>query len=102
MLLNNERLNIKRIAVFRDSGRYNREYIYIETNAEKPVGIYTVNEEYRKESIESRGYLWEEYAEFYLAPFITVPIKEEDYDDGHTLKFGRIWEIGRASCRERV
>lgn len=102
VILNNERLNIKRIAVFRDSGRYNREYIYIETNAEKPVGIYTVNEEYRKESIESRGYLWEEYAEFYLAPFITVPIKEEDYDDGHTLKFGRIWATrNRSALRVR-
>jgi len=96
------RLNIDRIAIFRDSGMYNREYIYIEARGEKQVGVNNLSKEYIEESISFRGYAYEEYAEFKLAPFINIPIKEEDYDDGHTIVCGRIFTTrGRSKLTTR-
>lgn len=85
-------LKIRKIVAFVDpSGRYYGQYVYIETEADKPTGLYPNHTiEYIEQWRKKWGYYSEEYGVFKILPFFLKNVSREEYDDGHT-KF--LWNV---------
>ena len=100
-LMNYEEINIKRIAVYRDSGRYYAQYVYVETMVKKHPAYNNKESENIKKIVRDLGYYDEEYALF--KPFKLFPAKKitlQEYDDGACRLFGKLINIkGRAERR---
>ena len=77
-LMNFEELNVRRIAVINTQNVYYRKYVYVETNADEPTGLYPANEEDVKRRIATTGYGDEEYG---LVDGM-LPVTRAEYDDG--------------------
>lgn len=103
VLMNTDELLIKRIVVYRDSGRYYGQYVYVEVEADKPCGCYSHNEDTMKYMVDKRGYYDEEFAVF--KPFWYLPerkITRQEYDDGSAMVNGKPMRLhGRAELRLR-
>jgi len=97
ILLNNDELKIKRIAVNSDNARYYNEFIYIEAEAEEPSGATEINWQQVKKQIEFFGFAHESYG-ISDGTIITA----EEYDDGaHIDKKGRVIPNNNAEIRCR-
>lgn len=97
-------LRIKRILVFRDSGTYYSQYVYVETVADKPTVLYKrPSDEVFNEIVDHRGYYDEEYADFKPNWFLpTKHISRQDDDDGATKIWGKHVELqhrAKPRCR---
>lgn len=83
VLMNTDELLIKRIVVYRDSGRYYGQYVYVEVDADKPCGCYSHNEDTMKYMVDKRGYYDEEFAVFKPSWYLPErKITRQEYDDG--------------------
>lgn len=102
VLLGWNELKIRRIAVFSDSARYYKEYLYIEAAAMPPVwGADAPSPERIKQIADDGGYCHEEYAVIRHGDFVQN-ITAQQYDDGYAEVDGRIIPIrGRATPRCR-
>jgi len=84
-------LNIKKIVAYVDPGRYYGQYIYVETNPDKPTGLYPNHtKEYIERWKKEWGYYSEEYGVFKINHFLKKNVSRNEYDDGHTKFFGKI------------
>lgn len=103
VLMNIDELLIKRIVVYRDSGRYYGQYVYVEVAPDKPCGCYSHKDSVIRDIIEHRGYYDEEYAVF--KPKWYLPerkISRQEYDDGSAMINGAHVQLhGRAKLRLR-
>ena len=103
VLMNTDELLIRRIVVYRDSGRYYGEYVYVEVDADKSSGCSSYNDVVIKDFVETSGYYNEEFAVF--KPSWYMPerkISRQEYDDGTTMVNGRLTYLhGRAKLRCR-
>lgn len=88
-------LNVRRIAAV-NQGDYYRKFVYVETDADQPTGLYSG--EYTDKLIENNGYANEEYGlvdEKFL-------IHREEYDDGATIIDGEPVDVAdRVQLRVR-
>lgn len=103
VLMNTDELLIKRIVVYRDSGRYYGQYVYVEVEADKPCGCYSHNEDTMKYMIDKRGYYDEEFAVFKPSWYLPErKITRQEYDDGSAMVNGKPMRLhGRAELRLR-
>ena len=103
-LINEMELNVKRIVAYVDpSGRYYGQYVYIETDADRPTGLYRENTEEEIQSCEKElGYYYEEYGVFKLFRFINKSVTLTEFDDGHTTWGGKLMSPSREDCEHRT
>lgn len=103
VLMNTDELLIKRIVVYRDSGRYYGQYVYVEVEADKPCGCYLHNEDTMKYMVNKRGYYDEEFAVFKPSWYLPErKITRQEYDDGSAMVNGKPMRLhGRAELRLR-
>lgn len=103
VLMNSDELLIKRIVVYRDSGRYYGQYVYVEVEPDKPCGCYLHNSRVVKDIVDSRGFYDEEFAVF--KPSWYSPerkITRQEYDDGSAMINGsHVLLQGKAKLRLR-
>lgn len=103
VLMNTDELLINRIVVYRDSGRYYGQYVYVEVEADKPCGCYSHNEDTMKYMVDKRGYYDEEFAVFKPSWYLPErKITRQEYDDGSAMVNGKPMRLhGRAELRLR-
>lgn len=103
VLMNTDELLIKRIVVYRDSGRYYGQCVYVEVEADKPCGCYSHNEDTMKYMVDKRGYYDEEFAVFKPSWYLPErKITRQEYDDGSAMVNGKPMRLhGRAELRLR-
>lgn len=103
VLMNTDELLIKRIVVYRDSGRYYGQYVYVEVEADKPCGCYSHNEDTMKYMVDKRGYYDEEFAVFKPSWYLPErKITRQEYDDGSAMVNGKPMRLhSRAELRLR-
>lgn len=75
-LIDSLEFKVARVAAYHSSSYY-RCFVYVETEAEIPIGLYKYPEGYIDEVEKEIGYYKEEYA-----VFNGIPIRREEYDDG--------------------
>lgn len=82
---------IKRIVAYSDSGRYYGNYVYVETEADKPTGLYKEHDKSFLEQIrrEESDYI-EEFGVFTSFPFYKKKITRQEFDDGCFHFMGRV------------
>lgn len=93
---------IRRIVVFIDNGRYYSNYVYVETQAERPTGLdgqYTLKR--IEELKEERGYVDEEYAIYKPCFLFSKKVTKQEEDDGATKIFGRLIQMKREHIETR-
>ncbi|MBR3698975.1 MAG: hypothetical protein IKM85_05575 [Bacteroidales bacterium] len=102
-LINEMELNVKRIVAYVDpSGRYYGQYVYVETNPDKPTGLYaTRTKEEIKNSQKEYGYCWEEYGVFRLFRLFNKRVTLDEFDDGHTNFLGKTISPSRKNQEHR-
>ncbi|NCC80793.1 MAG: hypothetical protein EOM04_00770 [Clostridia bacterium] len=88
---------IQKIIVYKSDIIY-RSFVYVELKPEMPTGVYpNIDSEYIEERLRSKGYAYEEYAEFQ-----GKPISREDYDDDATVVDGQVVDLdSKAKIRMR-
>jgi hypothetical protein len=101
-LIGVDQMKIRRIAAFRMPGILHREFLYIETHSESPVGVYKYPPGRIEKSLEDAhnhgygGYFVEEYA-----LWEGRPITRAEYDDGAALINGTPTQVPSAEVRRR-
>lgn len=100
VLMNFDRLKIKRIAAYHSSTYY-KDFVYVEVEGEKQTGLYDFDDSDIKRHIDSRGYSWEEYG--LIRNFLgwKIPISREEYDDGAAEIRGKVRDAMDAKLRIR-
>ena len=88
-LLNSDELKIRKIAAV-NTGAYYQQFVYVETDAMEPTGIYPISEESIQENIRHFGYAREEYGLYKNETMVTLAC----YDDGAALINGELVELG--------
>lgn len=91
-----DELEIKRIAVHRDSSRYYLDFIYVEVNPEEQTGVNRLTNEQIEESVRDRGYAFEEFG-WFKGRAITC----EERDDGAAVIDGKVVDAHGAMARTR-
>jgi diguanylate cyclase (GGDEF)-like protein len=94
-LLDFDELEIDKIAVFR-SKAYWDDFVYVETKADPPSGIYSYTPEDINSMVKHFGYAYEEYG-----LLGDVPISRASYDDGSALIDGKVIDVSGAELRAR-
>lgn len=94
-LLNFKELKIAKIAAYNSSSYY-RCFVYVEVEAEQPIGLYDYRKEQIEDVIEWRGYYDEEYG-----LYNDIPIRREEFDDGAAEINGDIVDTTGAELRIR-
>ncbi len=104
LLINELELNVRKVVAYVDpSGRYYGQYVYIETDADRPTGLYRENTEEEIQSCEKElGYYYEEYGVFKLFRFINKSVTLTEFDDGHTTWGGKLMSPSREDCEHRT
>ena len=96
-LMDGYELNISRIAAVNMRDAYYRKWLYVETDASDPTGLYAAREN-EASAVEELGYDWEEFG---LVDG-TLPVTRGEFDDGATLVDGTPVIIkGRVELRTR-
>ena len=95
VLMSNNELEIKRIAVFVGNTDW-KSFIYVEINAEPQTGLYNYSMEDIQDRISSMGYCAEEYG-----LLNKIPIHRQEYDDGAAVINGKVVDAGTAELRIR-
>ena len=99
-LMNIAQLKIKRIAAYRGDS-YCKDFVYVELEGEKQTGLYNYSKQDIERQIEFFGYSWEEYGLIRNKIGWTTPIRREEYEDGATIKGGKVREALKAELRVR-
>jgi hypothetical protein len=94
-LLNFDELKVSRIAAY-NSRFYYKCFVYVETMAESPVGIYDYPEGFISDTVKSLGYFYEEYG-----LYEGIPIRREEFDDGAAEINGEVINTSGAELRIR-
>lgn len=95
-LLNFEELHLKDVWVYND-GVYWRNFIYVETEAAKPTGLYRYGERQIDEYADEYGFYSEEYGIYGLHK-----MTRNEYDDSATIIFGKTVNThGKSKLRVR-
>jgi len=94
-LLNYQELKISRIAAYNSSSYY-RSFVYVETEADQPIGLYDHTKKYIENVVQQRGYCDEEYG-----LFGEIPIRREEFDDGAAEINGEVVDTCGAELRKR-
>ncbi len=95
-LMNIQELEIERIAVYHGDAYY-KDFIYVETKPEKPIGIYDTSKENIIERIKHFGCVKEEFG-----LYKGKPITRNEYDDGAAIIKGKVVDIiGATELRVR-
>ncbi len=89
-------LKIKKIAAY-NGGSYWQCFVYIETYADKPIGLYAYDDYEFNSWKERNGFIKEEYG-----LFEGIPISRSCYDDGAAEINGKIIDTSDAELRARV
>ncbi|MEO1242768.1 MAG: toll/interleukin-1 receptor domain-containing protein [Pseudomonadota bacterium] len=96
-LVGPEELNVSRIAAV-NPNIVDRKWVYVETRADKPTGLYDSSEEAISRSVDVFGYCDEEYGLVDGA----LPVTRAEYDDGAAIIDDEPVDItGRAKLRVR-
>lgn len=96
--MNIDELNIRPIAAINRQDLYYLKYVYVETNADQPTGLYPERADNAARRIDTVGYDYEEYG---LVDG-RLPVSRAEYDDGAAVIDGRPVEIlGRVVLRIR-
>jgi hypothetical protein len=96
-IMNTEELKITRIAAVPGS-TYQRNFVYVQTDAMAPTGLYPEWHARSAEHIEQSGYHYEEYGLFEGNHLL----KREEYDDGYAMIDGNLVKTsGRSELRVR-
>jgi len=93
-LLNNQELNVSRIAVFRSNYK---NFIYVETEASEPSGINKVSDEQIREDIKKNGF----YKEYFGLTSTKEMISSEEYWDGYASIGNKVIKLEGAEERSR-
>ena len=94
-LMDGQELNISRIAAANMRDAYYRKWLYVETAASDPTGLYP---DRKGKAVETFGYDWEEFG---LVDG-TLPVTRAEFDDGAALVEGIPVNIeGRVELRTR-
>lgn len=96
---------IKKIVAYIDSGRYYSNYVYVETQAEKPTKLNKDN--YTPEKLEELKEIFkndvdEEYAIYKPCVFFRKMVTKQEEDDGSTKIFGRLVKMKREHVETRI
>lgn len=104
LLINELELKVRKVVAYVDpSGRYYGQYVYIETDADKPTGLYRENTEEEILNFEKDlGYYYEEYGVFKLFRFINKAVTLNEFDDGHTTWGGMLMSPSREDSEHRT
>jgi hypothetical protein len=94
-LLDHDELEIDKIAVFRSSA-YWQSFIYVQTKADSPIGLYSQTNEDLERMKSNFGYAWEEYG-----LFEGKPITRSCFDDGAAVVDGKVTDTFGAELRVR-
>ena len=94
-LMDYHQLDIKRIAAYRNHSNY-REFVYVETKAEPPTGIYVYGPEDIPRMAEKLGFAAEEYG-----VFGETLISRAELDDGAAVVNGKVINAPDAQLRIR-
>jgi hypothetical protein len=78
------------------SSAYWKSFVYIQTKADLPIGIYSQTKEDIERMISNFGYAWEEYG-----LFEDKPITRSCYDDGAAVIDGKVVDTFGAELRAR-
>lgn len=89
-----EEWKISKIAVFQDSSVYYREYVYVESEPQKPTALNQISDN----EIELGN--TEEYGILKVNPLLHIKMTRQEYDDGGCKRYGILFH-GRAELRER-
>ncbi len=100
VLMNNEQLIIKRIAVYHGDTYY-KDFVYVEVEGEKQTGLYEIKANDVQSHIDKFGYSWEEYGLIKNWLGWKIPIKREDFEDGATVIRGNVKDTQNAESRVR-
>ena len=99
-----DELKIKKIVAFIENGRYYSNYVYIETEAQKPTRVNSKH--YTKEHIEElkkqMSYVDEEYAIYKPCALYHKMVTKQEEDDGATKIFGRLVHMRRDQIETRA
>jgi hypothetical protein len=96
-LMDIEELNIQRVAAV-NRGSYFRAFVYVETAADEPTGLYPSGADVLARQIQTFGYANEEYG----LVDEKLPVSRAEYDDGAAIIDGRPIDIrGRVALRAR-
>jgi hypothetical protein len=93
ILLGNEELIIDKIAIY-NANSYYRSFIYIQTLADKPTGLYQYEEEEISNRIKELGYASEEFG-----LHNNIPIKRSEYDDNAAFIKGNYVKLNNPQLR---
>lgn len=98
-----DELEINRIAVYSESGRYYSNYVYVESKVQKPTGLYGG---YTQERINDLAGIDGDFAEEYCIyrPFwpLSIKISKQEEDDGYAKILGRIIRIDNNKREIRI
>ncbi|MFO6429925.1 hypothetical protein ACLBKT_07500 [Erythrobacter sp. W302b] len=96
-LMDHDELKIRRAAAV-PGPSYKWNFVYIETHAMEPTGLYDYNEFSIDERLKTRSYVTEEYGLLRGKHYIS----REEYDDGGTYLDGKYVDtIGQTQLRKR-
>jgi len=100
VLMGIKQLKIKRIAAYHGDSYY-LDFVYVETEAEKPTGLYNYNKDELAEYVKNRGYSSEEYG--IITNFLGWKriIHRDEYEDGATVVRGKVKDASKAELRTR-
>lgn len=100
VLMGIKQMKIKRIAAFHGDSYY-LDFVYVETEAEKPTGLYNYDNDEIAKYVKNRGYLNEEYG--LITNFLGWKhfIHRDEYDDGATVTRGKVKDTSKAELRIR-
>ncbi|MBQ9438299.1 MAG: toll/interleukin-1 receptor domain-containing protein [Lachnospiraceae bacterium] len=96
-ILDDEELEIRRVVPFIHPGRkYYRDFLYVETAAEKPIGLYEHDEKAIEDFRNEMGYYSEEYG-----LYAGTPVTRAEYDDGGACIDGKFVRFETGGCELR-
>lgn len=98
-----DELVIRRVVAFIDNGRYYSNYVYVETQGERPTGLYKdfTPERIKELKKNSDGYVDEEYAVYKPCIFFCKKVTKQEEDDGSTKVLGKIVRMKREHIESR-
>ncbi len=96
-LMDAHELNVRRVAAV-NPGDYYQKFVYVETDADEPTGLYPDSARYVDLLIEDYGYASEEYGLLDKK----IPVTRAEYDDGATIIDGEPVDVNaRTELRVR-
>ncbi|MCY4556440.1 MAG: toll/interleukin-1 receptor domain-containing protein [Chloroflexi bacterium] len=97
-LMDGQEINLSRLAAINLRDVYHRKWLYVETSADNPTGLYSVIERDVIRRVQESGYDYEEYG---LVDG-TLPVTRAEYDDGAAIIEGNpVSILGRVVLRSR-